>query len=95
MAVEGYQGRKDSKGRSTEFMLLLKRYVEQARELVVLAGPEGTIRVANCDQAGPLLAILGYKLATRLWQSAPPLKPRELRKRAFLDHRLRLSPCRA
>jgi hypothetical protein len=62
ISVEGYQGRKDSKGRSTEFMLLLKRYVDQARELVVLAGPEGTIRVANCDQAGPLLATLGYRM---------------------------------
>ena len=62
VAVEGYQGRKDSKGRPTEFLLLLKRYVEQARELVVLAGPEGVIRVSNCEQADPLLAILGYRL---------------------------------
>ena len=62
IAVEGYQGRKDRTGRPTEFLILLKRYVEQARQLVTLAGPEGTIRVANCDQAGPLLDILGYRL---------------------------------
>ncbi|MGA9797661.1 MAG: hypothetical protein WBQ68_01525 [Terriglobales bacterium] len=62
VAVEGYQGRKDRTGRPTEFLILLKRYVEQARQLVSLAGPEGTIRVANCDQAGPLLDILGYRL---------------------------------
>ncbi len=62
VAVEGYQGRKDSRGRSTEFLILLKRYVDQARELVTLAGPEGVIRVSNCEQAGPLLGILGYKL---------------------------------
>ena len=62
VAVEGYQGRKDSKGRSTEFLILLKRYVDQARELVTLAGPEGVIRVPNCEQAGPLLAVFGYKL---------------------------------
>ena len=62
VAVEGYQGRKDKTGRPTEFLILLKRYVEQARQLVTLAGPEGTIRVASCDQAGPLLEILGYRV---------------------------------
>jgi hypothetical protein len=62
VAVEGYQGRKDRTGRPTEFLILLKRYVGQARDLVALAGPEGFIRVSNCDQAGPLLGILGYRL---------------------------------
>ena len=62
VAVEGYQGRKDKAGRPTEFLVLLKRYVQQARELVTLAGPEGVIRVSSCDQAGPLLNILGYRL---------------------------------
>ncbi len=61
VAVEGYQGRKDKTGKPTEFLILLKRYVDQARELVTLAGPEGVIRVSSCDQAGPLLAILGYR----------------------------------
>jgi len=62
VAVEGYQGRKDRTGRPTEFLILLKRYVEQARQLVALAGPERTIRVAGCDQAGPLLDVLGYRV---------------------------------
>jgi len=62
VAVEGYQGRKDARGKSTEFLILLKRYVDQSRELVTLAGPESVIRVGGCDQAGPLLAILGYRL---------------------------------
>ena len=61
VAVEGYQGRKDKTGRPTEFLVLLKRYVGQARELVTLAGPEGIIRVSSCDQAAPLLGILGYR----------------------------------
>jgi hypothetical protein len=61
VAVEGYQGRKDRTGRPTEFLILLKRYTEQARQLVTLAGPEGVIRIASCDQAGPLLDILGYR----------------------------------
>ncbi len=62
VAVEGYQGRKDRTGRPTEFLILLKRYVDQARQLVTLAGPDRTIRVANCEQAGPLLDILGYRM---------------------------------
>jgi hypothetical protein len=62
VAVEGYQGRKDRQGRPTEFLILLKRYVAQARELVTLANPTGVIRVSGCDQAGPLLATLGYRL---------------------------------
>jgi hypothetical protein len=62
VAVEGYEGRKDATGRPTEFLLLLKRYVDQARALVTLAGPEGVIRVSNCEQAGPLLDVLGYRL---------------------------------
>ena len=66
VAVEGYQGRKDRTGRPTEFLILLKRYVGQARELVTLAGPEGVIRVSDCEQASPLLAILGYRLRARL-----------------------------
>jgi len=62
VAVEGYQGRKDRTGRPTEFLILLKRYVDQSRALVTLAGPEQVIRVSSCDQAGPLLDILGYRL---------------------------------
>src|ERR1700694_3065892 len=46
----------------TEFLILLLRYMQQARELVALAGPERVIRVANCEDAKPLLAILGYRL---------------------------------
>jgi hypothetical protein len=49
-------------GKPTEFLILLRRYLEQARELVQLAGPEGVIRVSNCNDAKPLLAILGYRL---------------------------------
>jgi hypothetical protein len=62
IAIEGYQGRKDRTGRPTEFLILVKRYVGQARELVNLAGPEHVIRISSCDQATPLLGILGYRL---------------------------------
>jgi len=55
--MQGYQ-----RGTPTEFLLLLGRYVQQARELQILAGTSDTIRVASCDDAGTLVGILGYRL---------------------------------
>jgi hypothetical protein len=55
--MQGYQ-----RGTPTEFLLLLDRYVQQARELQILAGPANVIRVASCDDAGTLVQILGYRL---------------------------------
>jgi hypothetical protein len=57
ISAEGYEG-----SRPTEFLILLRRYVDQARELAELAGPSRVIRVANCQDATPLLRILGYRL---------------------------------
>ena len=48
-------------GKPTEFLTLLKRYIQQARELATLAGPQAVIRASNCEEAKPLLAILGYR----------------------------------
>ena len=62
-AVEGYTY--DRKGRNpqpTEFLVLLRDYVKEARELVTLAGPRHIIRISSCEQAGPLLMALGYEL---------------------------------
>jgi hypothetical protein len=56
----GY-GSPQPKGRPTEFLLLLIRYVQQARELSALAGPDGVLRVSNCEEAKPLLRVLGYR----------------------------------
>jgi hypothetical protein len=49
-------------GNPTEFLALIDRYVNQARELQILAGASGTIRVSGCDDAGTLIKILGYRL---------------------------------
>jgi hypothetical protein len=46
----------------TEFLRLLNRYLHQARELQFLAGQNGTIHIANCDDAATLLRVLGYRL---------------------------------
>src|SRR5579884_2139657 len=49
-------------GVETEFLRLLDRYVHQARELEAMAGPDGTIHTADCQQATQLLQVLGYQL---------------------------------
>ena len=48
-------------GRKTEYLVLADRYVHLARELEPLAGPDGKIHVTGCDEAGPLIRILGYQ----------------------------------
>ena len=55
--MQGYQ-----RNTPTEFLLLLSRYIQQARELQILAGPTNTIHVSNCDDAGTLVQILGYRV---------------------------------
>jgi hypothetical protein len=46
----------------TEFLRLLNRYLHQARELQFLAGSNGKIHIANCNDASTLLRVLGYRL---------------------------------
>lgn len=53
----------------TEFLILLNRYVSQARELSALAGSADVIRVSNCAEADPLLHILGYRIRGTCGQS--------------------------
>jgi hypothetical protein len=50
-------------GGATEYLALLRRYVEFARELRQLADAQSTIRVANCDEAERLVDVLGYQFA--------------------------------
>jgi hypothetical protein len=56
----GYGGPQPNR-RLTEFLRLLIHYVQQARELSALAGPDGALRVSNCEEAKPLLRVLGYR----------------------------------
>jgi hypothetical protein len=51
-----------ARGAPTEFLILVRRYLQQASELVALAGADGTIHISNCEEAKPLLAVLGYRL---------------------------------
>src|ERR1700722_15804537 len=57
--LRGYEGPHHSN--QTEFLVLLIRYVRQARELATLAGPQSVLHVSNCVEAKPLLKVLGYR----------------------------------
>jgi hypothetical protein len=79
--IEGYE----QGTRPTEFLVLLRRYVEQARELAALAAESGmVIRVSNCDDAKPLLRILGYRTRENCGDPATSLKTEDP-ERAFLS----------
>ncbi len=58
ISLWGYEGDKP-----TEFLKLAERYVQLARELQKLAGPDGKIHVKDCDDAGKLIDVLGYQFA--------------------------------
>jgi hypothetical protein len=56
VVLHGYQ-----MGRATEYLILLRRYVDQSRELTGLAPQNATLHVGGCKDAQPLLRVLGYK----------------------------------
>ncbi|MGH9510938.1 MAG: hypothetical protein ACRD2U_02260 [Terriglobales bacterium] len=76
-----FLGRRDH--RQTEYLLLLTRYVSQARELSALAGKDAVIRVSDCSQAQPLLRILGYAIHEQCGHSNASLATSDP-ERAFL-----------
>jgi hypothetical protein len=63
VAAMGYSFVKEGEYRPKEYLLLLRSYVQQARDLQTLAGPDGAIRVTACSDAAPLLKILGYSVS--------------------------------
>lgn len=48
-------------GRQTEYLVLLDRYLELARQIQQFAGPDGTLRITNCADAERLVQVLGYR----------------------------------
>lgn len=78
--TEGYQ----ASTHPTEFLVLLKRYVVQARELSELASNSGMVlHVANCADARPLLHILGYRTPSNCGEPGTLLQAEDPQ-RAFL-----------
>jgi hypothetical protein len=47
--------------RETEYLILLTRYVEFARAVRALTGPDGAVHVSDCADAPRLIAVLGYR----------------------------------
>ena len=77
---EGYKGTTQP----TEFLVLLRRYVVQARELAALAAGSGmVIRVSSCEDAKPLLHILGYRTRPKCGEAGTSLQAEDP-ERAFL-----------
>jgi hypothetical protein len=62
VSIRGFATLSENSGKPTEYLLLVRRYLEEARDLRALAGPQEVIRIPDCASAGPLLQILGYKL---------------------------------
>jgi len=60
--IYGYEGWNENSTKPTEALLLVKRYVDQARALQLMAGVEGTLRFNTCEGSKPLLTALGYRL---------------------------------
>src|SRR5213075_1557022 len=56
ISMQGYRG-----GTETEFLHLLDRYVDLAREVRSLSDVNGTIRIAGCADANRLIVVLGYR----------------------------------
>ena len=77
--IQGYEGSR----RPTEFLILLSRYVVQAKELSNLAAADGSIHVFNCDDANPLLRILGYRARPNCGEPATSLQTADP-ERAFI-----------
>ena len=62
VVIDGYRGSPEKDPKPTEFLILLKRYLQQAKELQALAGTHEVLSVTNCREADHLLAIIGYRL---------------------------------
>jgi hypothetical protein len=47
--------------RETEYLVLLTHYVEFARDVRALTGPDGAVHVSDCADASKLIEVLGYR----------------------------------
>ena len=56
VSLLGYEGEAE-----TEYLVLLRRYVQFARDLRKLTDPQDTIHVDNCADAEKVIAVLGYQ----------------------------------
>ena len=62
IVVQGYHDARKKDATPNEFLVLLKRYIAQARAVQRMAGASGMIRISSCAEATPLLRVLGFHL---------------------------------
>ncbi len=62
VVVHGYEDARQKDGKPNEFLVLLRRYIAQARALQRMAGASGVLHVASCADAVPLLRVLGFRI---------------------------------
>jgi len=62
VVVQGYQDARDQDAKPNEFLVLLKRYIAQARSVRRMAGASGVLRVSSCAEATLLLRVLGFRI---------------------------------
>ncbi len=62
VVVQGYQDARTKDAKPNEFLVLLKRYITQARAVERMAGPSGVLRISSCAEATPLLRVLGFRI---------------------------------
>ena len=62
IVVQGYHDARKKDATPNEFLVLLKRYISQARAVQRMAGASGIIRISSCAEAIPLLRVLGFHL---------------------------------
>lgn len=70
-------------GKEKEYLLLVNRYVHQAREIQRLADANGKIHISGCKDASELLSVLGYRIQRACGQRNSALMT-ENAERAFL-----------
>ena len=64
VSVEGYVYVGETPRRPTEFLVLVKAYLEQARELQALAGLDAVLEVNSCEDAARVISVIGYRFRT-------------------------------
>jgi len=67
VSLWGYENNKP-----TEFLILVIAILHLARELRAIAGPDGMIRVAGCDDATRLIQVPRYQFQHGCGPAGPP-----------------------
>lgn len=70
VVIDGYQRRQGQDPQPTEYLKLIKSYLDQAKELKELAGPTGEIKIQGCGDIAPLLKTIGFRFRNPCGPSA-------------------------